>query len=440
MPPRLPSPRFSSFIAFYSCTRSNPGTCSRSFSLLQFQCPLNQHSARPKLRRLAHKRFLHTTPPLSASKNPYEVLGVKPDSTPAEIKKTYFSLARKYHPDSNPDKGAQDKFVEIQEAYDTLKDEKKRAAFDKFGAASQQPGFDPDAFSRAGAGGFQGFSAGGFSAGGFSAGGFSGFENLGGAFSQGAGSGDLFEQLFGSFGGRQTRSSEMSKGANIETTVNISFMEACKGTIKTVHVSPVTNCNTCSGTGLKQGAKRTTCTACGGSGTQTFVISGGFQMANTCRNCDGVGSTIPRNAQCPSCGGVGRVRTSKEVQVNIPAGVEDGMSLRVSKAGDAPISGKGPTGDLFVRVRVAPSKSFVRQGANLYHEARIAMHTGYPWWENVDVRIPGGTQQGEEMVLKGRGVPPPYGGEKGDLFVAFSVVLPRSLTQRQRELIKQYAD
>ncbi|KAF5377428.1 hypothetical protein D9615_005145 [Tricholomella constricta] len=435
MPPRLPPQRFSSFIAFYSCSRPKPGSYTRSLSFLR-SCPLNYHSS-PKPRQLGDKRFLHATRPLSASKNPYDVLGIKSDATAAEIKKTYFALARKYHPDTNPDKGAQDKFVEIQEAYDTLKDEKKRAAFDKFGSASQQPGFDPNAFGRAGAGGFQGFSAGGFS----------GFQDLGGSFSQGQ-AGDLFEHLFGSFAGRQSQSSEMSRGANIETSINISFMEACKGTTKTVHVSPVTNCGTCSGTGLKQGAKRTTCTACGGSGTQTFVISGGFQMANTCRTCDGVGSTIPRNAQCSSCRGMGRVRTSKAVQVTIPAGVEDGMSLRVSKAGDAPISGKGPTGDLFVRVRVAASKSFVRQGANLYHEARIPMHAALlggkvrvPTLDgDVDVRIPGGTQQGEEMVLKGRGVPPPYGGEKGDLFVAFSVVLPRSLTKRQRELLQQYAD
>ncbi|KAG5648207.1 hypothetical protein DXG03_006162 [Asterophora parasitica] len=240
----------------------------------------------------------------------------------------------------------------------------------------------------------------------------------------------------------------MARGAHIETNINISFMEACKGATKTVKISPVTNCDTCSGTGLKSGAKRTTCTSCGGSGSQTFVINGGFQMANTCRSCDGVGSTIPKGSQCSPCGGMGRVRSSKTVSVNIPAGVEDGMSLRVSNAGDAPISGKGPAGDLFVRVRVAPSKSFVRQGSNLYHEARIPMHTALlggrvrvPTLDGeVDVRIPGGTQQGEEMVLKGRGVPPAYGGDKGDLFVAFSVLLPRSLTKRQRELLQQYAD
>ncbi|KAG6902325.1 hypothetical protein C0995_001704 [Termitomyces sp. Mi166 len=394
-------------------------------------------------------RLLHATQILGVPKNPYDVLGVKPDATQAEIKKTYFALARKYHPDTNPDKGAQDKFLEIQEAYDglihplsqTLKDPKKRTAFDKFGSASQQPGFDPDAFSHAGAGGFHGFSAGGFS-------GFSGFQDLGGAFGQ-ANAGDFFESVFGAaFGSGASRASEMSKGSNVETTIHISFMEACKGTTKTVHISPITKCGTCSGTGLKQGAKRTTCTTCGGSGTYTFVINGGFQMASTCQVCDGVGSTIPKSGRCAPCGGVGRLKTSKTVQVKIPAGIEDGMSVRMPKAGDVPITGKGPVGDLLVRVRVAPSKSFARQGTNLYHEARIPVHTALlggkvrvPTLDgDVEVRIPGGTQQGEEMVLKGRGVPTPYGGNKGDLFVTFSVVLPRTLTQRQRDLLQQYAD
>ncbi|RDB28435.1 DnaJ 1, mitochondrial [Hypsizygus marmoreus] len=433
MPPRLTPQGFSSFIAFYSCSRQNSGSGTRAFSILRSQCPRNQHPARQKLKRLGDKRLLHATQPLSSSpKNPYEVLGVKPDATPAEIKKTYFSLARKYHPDTNPDKGARDKFVEIQGAYDILKDEKKRAAFDQYGSASQHPGFDTNGAAGArGAGGFPG--------------GFSGFQDFSGAFNQRQSS-DLFDQLFGSFGGRPSRGPE--RGANIETTVKINFMEACKGTTKTVNVSPVTNCSTCSGSGLKQGAKRTTCTACGGSGTRTFIIDSGFQMASTCSVCSGVGSSVPRSGQCGTCGGVGKVKSTKTVQVNIPAGVEDGMSIRISNAGDAPISGKGHAGDLLVRVRVAASKAFVRQGSNLYHEARIPMHTALlggkvrvPTLDgDVEVRLPGGTQQGEEMVLKGRGVPSVHGGDKGDLFVAFSVLLPRSLTKRQRELLQQYAD
>ena len=183
-----------------------------------------------------------------------------------------------------------------------MKDDKKRAAYDQYGTASQQPGFDPNAF--AGARG---------------AGGFAGFQDFNAAFGQNPGS-DLFEQLFGAFGGRQSRSSESARGANLETTIKITFMEACKGATKKVNVNPVTDCSTCSGSGLKPGAKRMTCSACGGSGTRTFVIDSGFQMASTCHVCSGVGSSVPRSGQCSSCGGLGKVRSTKAVQVDIPAG------------------------------------------------------------------------------------------------------------------------
>ncbi|KAF9459436.1 hypothetical protein BDZ94DRAFT_1171694 [Collybia nuda] len=434
MPPRLPSQGFSSFIAFYSCSRPKPGSNARSYSLLRSQCSQTHVCGSSvhrttRTKRSSDKRLLHATSPLGDTpKDPYKVLGVKPDATAAEIKKTYFSLARKYHPDTNPDKGARDKFVEIQDAYDILKDEKKRATYDQYGSTSQQPGFDPNAFASGGAGGFSGFSS-----------------AFGGNYGSGA---DLFEQLFGSFNGRAGRNSAPARGGNLETSVKVTFMEACKGTTKTVKVSPVTDCMTCSGSGLKQGAKRSPCTACHGTGTRTYVIENGFHMASTCSNCHGTGSTVPAHSECSSCGGVGKVKASKSVQVNIPAGVEDGMTIRIPNAGDVPISSKGQAGDLLVRISVAPSKSFVRQGANLYHEARIPMHTAVlggkvrvPTLDGeVDVRIPGGTQQGEEMVLKGRGIPPVYGGDKGDLFIAFSVLLPRSLTKRQRSLIQEYAD
>ncbi|TFK41328.1 hypothetical protein BDQ12DRAFT_679272 [Crucibulum laeve] len=451
MPPRVPTQGFSSFIAFYSCSRQVAGIGSRAFSIYRSRClrtptANSQHLVRAG--RITDKRTLHATAPCRAPKNPYEVLGLKPDASAADIKKTYFSLARKYHPDTNPDKNARDKFVEIQEAYDILKDDKKRAAFDQYGSASQQQGFDPNAFS---GGGFPGFGGGGFGGGGFARGGFSGFEDLGAAFGAGRrGSSDLFEQLFGASAGRTRGSgfSENVRGADIEAAVNVSFLDACKGTKKKVSYSPVINCTSCSGTGLKEGAKRSTCTTCNGSGTQTFVIDNGFHMASTCRTCSGTGSTIPRGSQCSTCGGVGKVRTTKTIDVDIPAGVEDGMSIRVSNAGDAAMSGKGSAGDLLVRVNVAPSKVFKRQGSNLYHEIRIPFYTAIlggrvrvPTLDgDVDVRVPGGTQQGEEMVLKGRGVPSVYGGSNGDLFVAFSVGLPRSLSKRQRELLQAYTD
>ncbi|KAF7339760.1 hypothetical protein MSAN_02191500 [Mycena sanguinolenta] len=312
MHPRLSSKGFSSFLAFYSCSRVQGAQASRSFSLHRPQCIHNKIS-RVSAKGVGQRRSIHASASLRSQKDPYQVLGVERDATASQIKKSYFQLARKYHPDTSTDKSAQDKFVEIQAAYDILKDEKKRQMYDQYGATSQEPGFDPNAFSGFG-GGFQGFS-------------------------HSFGNSDLFSQLFqGMSGGRGPQSSR--------------------------------------------------------------------------------------------------------------GGVEDGMTLRMARRGDAPISGKGNPGDLLVRINVTPSKDFTRQGNNLYHKTRIPMHVALlggkvrvPTLDgDVDVRVPGGTQQDEEMVLKGRGVPSPHGGDSGDLFVAFSVQLPRSLSNRQRELIQQYAD
>ncbi|TCD70656.1 hypothetical protein EIP91_002377 [Steccherinum ochraceum] len=377
-----------------------------------------------------------------APKDPYKVLGVNKDASAADIKKTYFSalqLARKYHPDTNPDQGAKDKFVEIQEAYDLLKDDKKRAAYDQYGSAAQQPGFNPDAFAN----GRNPFGAGGFN-----------FQDFSASFGAGGRRGSqsqIFEELFGAFGGGRFGGAgfaENTRGHDIEVSVGISFIEACKGTSRTINVTPVVNCDTCSGSGLKPGAKRTTCATCRGTGTMAYILESGFQMATTCSTCHGTGSTVPRGSHCGTCGGNGQVRTKKSVKVDIPAGVENGMGIRVPNAGDASNSGKGQNGDLLVRVNVASSKLFRRQGVNLHHEARIPMHTALlggrvrvPTLDGeVDVRVPAGTQQGEEMVLKSRGVPHVNGGDKGDLFVQFAVQLPRTLTKRQREILQLYAD
>ncbi|KAJ3514612.1 hypothetical protein NLJ89_g2280 [Agrocybe chaxingu] len=438
MPPRLTPKGFSTFIAFNSCARKTLGNPSRSLSVYRPGC-LQRHPLPCPSKRVSDKRSIHATAPSrAAAKNPYEVLGVKPDATAAEIKKTYFSLARKYHPDTNSDKGAREKFVEIQEAYDILKDEKKRAAYDQYGSASQSPGFDPNAFAGFGRGqGFPGF------AGGFAGGDFGG--------SSRRASGDLFEQLFNSFagqGGPRAGPRGNIRGDDIEASLSINFLEACKGTKKKVTITPVTDCGTCSASGLKPGVERTTCSTCKGTGSRTFVIDSGFQMSSTCNACDGVGSTVPRGGECGSCGGAGKVRTKQTIQVNIPVGAEDGMAIRIPNAGDAPLMGKGPKGDLYIRLHVTSSNLFTRQGGNLYYQARIPFHRALlggivrvPTLDGeVDVRIPGGTQQGEEMVLKGRGVSYLHGGGNGDLFVKFALQIPRSLTKRQRELLEAYAD
>jgi len=364
---------------------------------------------------------------------------VAKDATAAEIKKSYFQLARQYHPDSNKNPSAKDKFIEIQQAYDTLGDEKKRAAYDRYGAASQQPGFDPDAFANA--------------RGPFGAGGFGGFQDFASAFAgaNGSGSGaqsELFEQLFGAFGGGSRARTQRFRGEDIQNTVHISFIEACKGVSRTINVKPIVDCNRCSGSGIKAGAKRSKCHTCGGTGTQSYIIDSGFQVSSTCTTCQGRGTFINKDAQCGDCGGVGRVRTEKPVSFDIPPGVEDGMVIRVAGAGDRPVGGSGTTGDLLIQVQVASSRQFRRQGSNLLQSVKVPLHTALlggrvrvPTLDGeVDIKVAAGTQPGEECVLKGRGVPSVRNGSKGDMFVSFQVQIPRTLNRRQRELIEQYAD
>ncbi|CEH17747.1 related to mdj1-heat shock protein [Ceraceosorus bombacis] len=188
---------------------------------------------------------------------------------------------------------------------------------------------------------------------------------------------------------------------------------------------------------------------CGGSGTRTFVIQGGFQMASTCPNCGGSGETVDAKDQCTSCDGVGRVRGKRTVDVKIPAGVDDGAKVRVDAAGDVPLQGAGRPGALYVRISVRPSKIWRRQGANLYFPAALPVHTAILGGRvrvptlngDVELRVPAGTQAGEEMLLRGRGVPNLLRrGDKGDLLVQFEVQVPRNLTKRQRELLQAYAD
>lgn len=259
--------------------------------------------------------------------------------------------------------------------------------------------------------------------------------------------GIFFEQLFNSFSGAGGSRSRQLQGDDIQASVTTSFLEACKGTTKKVTITPIDDCSTCSATGLKSGLQRSTCSSCKGTGSRTFVLDNGFQMASTCKQCGGEGTTIPKGGECTACGGAGKIRAKRTVNVTIPVGAEDGMSLVVPGAGDSPLIGKGQKGNLFVRINVQPSTVFTRQGGNLYFQARIPFHRALlggvirvPTLDGeVDVRIPGGTQQGEEMVLKGRGVSYLHSSGTGDLFVRFSLQLPRTLTKRQRQLLEEYA-
>jgi len=306
--------------------------------------------------------------------------------------------------------------VEIQAAYDILSDEQKRASFDQFGSA-EGPSF----------GGFNPF------------GGAAGASPFGGFHPGSAES--IFESLFGgAFGGaRGARGgfAAETRGEDIDASVNISFEEACKGTTRTISINPIERCGTCSGSGLKPEAKRTTCQVCHGTGTRTFVIQGGFQMASTCPACNGSGSSIAPGDECSTCSGAGRVKTKRTVTVNIPAGVDDGYRIRQDNAGDVPLMGSGPPGSLFVRINVSPSRIWRRQGTNLFYPAQIPFYTAVlggrvrvPTLEgDVDVRVPAGTQAGEEMILRGRGVPR-LGVRRnldlnGDLMVQFDITIPR---------------
>ncbi|TIB73588.1 hypothetical protein E3Q24_01082 [Wallemia mellicola] len=420
---------------------SNSDTKQLQISL-QFSLQ-SKHTSKFLSSRTLSKRAFSTTAkssfkatlPTSQFKDPYQVLGVSKDAPTSEIKKAFYQLARKYHPDTNKEANAKEKFVEIQSAWETLSDETKRKNYDQFGPASQQQGFDPNMYGSrggpfGGAGGFGGFGdafGGGFPFGG----GFGGGSPFGG----GGNASDLFEQLFGSGAGRGTRGGfggGVSRGDDIESTVSIPFLDAAKG--KTVHLDtrPLKNCNSCKGNGLKRGKSRSTCKACNGVGSRTFVIQGGFQVASTCQVCQGSGSSINKGDECDSCDGVGKVRGKGTVEVKIPAGVEDGMKVRVTGQGDGPISGDGPPGDLYVRISVKPSKDFKRQGGR----HRIPTLDG-----EVDIRVPAGTQPGEEMVLRGKGVPRiGRGMDKGDLMVGFQVQMPRHLSPLQREILEEFSD
>ncbi|TKY87830.1 hypothetical protein EX895_003411 [Sporisorium graminicola] len=380
----------------------------------------------------------------ASAKDPYSVLGVKKDANTKDIKRAYYDLAKKYHPDTNKEKDSKERFVEIQNAYDLLSDDKKRAAYDQYGTTDGQPGFDP-------------FGGGGSSP--FGAGGFGGFQDFGG-FSNAGNAGSIFESLFGAFGGGGRPGQRgpgfggagfagEARGEDLETTINLTFEEACKGTKRKVVINPIERCGTCTGSGLKPGAKKSTCATCNGTGTRTFVIQSGFQMATTCPSCGGAGSTVAPGDNCNTCDGIGRVRGRKEVEIDLPAGVDDGFRIRKDGFGDVPLSGAGTPGSLYVRINVAPSRIWRRQGSTLFYPATIPFHTAIlggkvrvPTLDGpVEVRVPAGTQVGEEMILPGRGVPSPTRcGQKGDLMVQFEVSMPRSLTKRQREILQQYAD
>lgn len=398
--------------------------------------------------------MFHATNSLS-SKDPYGALGVGKSATAAEIKKAYYGLAKKYHPDTNKDATAKDRFADIQSAYEILSDPKKREQFDQFGAA----GFDPN-----GAPGGDPFGGGGHP--------FSGFGGQGGGGFGGFGGGFNFDDIFSAFSGQQGPfggrrgggggrgypfQEEVLVGDNIEVQASITFMEAAKGTNKTINVTPQTTCGTCTGSGLKLGTQRNTCKVCQGTGTQIHMARGGFQMASTCGACSGTGSAIPKGGECRTCSGHGVVRERSSITVEIPAGIEDGMRLRVDGAGDAPASGKNAPpnartqkGDLYVFVRVAKDAKFRREGSHILYTANIPLTTALlggsvevPTLDgSVNVKVSTGTNTGDKMTLGGLGMKRlgARRGGNGDLKVEFRVNMPKYLSANQRTIAELLAD
>lgn len=371
----------------------------------------------------------------------------------SDIKKAYYGLAKKYHPDTNKDANAKEKFAEAQSAYEILSDPKKKETYDQYGAAAFDGGYDP---SSGGGGPGAGFGGG--------AGGFGGFGGAQGGF----GADFNFEDLFSAFGGgrrpgrggggrQQPFAEEVLVGENIEVQTNISFMDAAKGATKDIFITPLVECKTCSGNGLKKGTQRTQCKQCGGTGTQVHFMQAGFQMASTCGACGGQGVTIPRGSECGTCSGQGAVRERRTVSVDIPGGVEDGMRLRVKGEGDAPASGQANAtsprtqkGDLYVFIRVAPDPKFSRNGADILYTASIPVTTAILGGEirvptldgDVKVRVATGTGTGERITLGGMGMKK-LGGRRagfGDLRVEFKVQMPKFLSTNQRALMEMLAN
>ena len=347
-----------------------------------------------------------------AKRDYYEVLGVQKGASDKDIKKAYRRMAMKYHPDRNPDdKSAEENFKEVNEAFEILSDDQKRAAYDQYGHA----GVDPSMGGMGGAGGFGG-------------------GNFGDIF------GDVFGDIFGGGGGGRSRSS-VQRGADLRYQLELSLEEAVKGVSKKIRIPTLVECEKCDGSGAKKGTQPVTCTTCGGVG-QVRMQQGFFSVQQTCPECHGSGKMI--KDPCRSCHGDGRVQEYKTLSVKIPAGVDTGDRIRLSGEGEAGVNG-GPAGDLYVQVSVADHPIFQRDGKNLYCEVPITFTDAALGGElevptldgRVKLKIPAETQTGKLFRLRGRGVTPVRGGSAGDLMCRVVVETPVKLTEKQKDLLRQ---
>lgn len=347
----------------------------------------------------------------------YEVLGVEKGASGDEIKKAYRKLAKKYHPDLNPNdkEGAEAKFKEATEAYEVLSDDNKRRQYDQFGHAA----FDQ--------------TAGGYGGGGA---GFDGFDM-----------GDIFSSFFGGgFGGQRQNPNAPQRGRDIAYNIDLTFEDACFGTEREISINHLEKCEECNGSGAAKGSSPTTCPTCHGTGQVKTVQRtplGNFQSVRTCSSCGGKGTIIKE--PCRKCGGKGTVRNGKKVRVKIPAGIDNGQQVYIRNEGDAGANG-GPNGDLILNVRVKPHKIFIRQGYDVlcdypisFVQATLGAEVQVPTIDGkVSYTIPEGTQTGTVFRLKGKGIQKVNSTQRGDQYVTIKIEIPKDLSESQKDILRHF--
>ena len=346
---------------------------------------------------------------MAAKRDYYEVLGVNRDASEEDLKKAYRKLAMKWHPDRNPDNPkAEENFKEAKQAYEVLTDAGKRAAYDQYGHA----GVDPQAGMGPGAAG------------------------------AGAGFGDIFSDIFGEiFGGGRGNRSNVYRGADLRYNLEISLEEAARGTETKIRIPTMAECETCHGSGAKAGTKPETCPTCAGHG-QVRMQQGFFSIQQACPKCHGSGKVIAN--PCPTCSGSGRVKQYKTLAVKIPSGVDEGDRIRLSGEGEAGVNG-GPPGDLYVVIQIKPHTVFQRDHNDLHCEMPISFTTAALGGEieiptldgHAKIKIPAETQSGKVLRLRGKGIKGVRSSTHGDLLCHLVVETPVSLTERQKELLRE---
>ncbi|WP_283674948.1 molecular chaperone DnaJ [Butyricicoccus sp. Marseille-Q5471] len=353
----------------------------------------------------------------------YEVLGVQKGASDDEVKKAHRKLAKQYHPDLNRDNPeAAEKFKELNEAYEVLSDKEKRQKYDQFGFAGVDPSYG------GGAGGAYG-------------GGFGDFGDLG----------DIFSSFFGGgFGGGRstTRRNAPQRGESIRQSVILSFEEAAFGCEKEITIDRIENCEECGGTGAAKGTSPETCSNCRGTGTVTQTQRtplGMFQTQAACPHCHGTGKIV--KTPCSKCSGAGRVRKSRTLKVNVPAGIDEGQSIQLRGQGNAGVNG-GPSGDLLVTVSIRPHPVFTRDGSNViceipisFAQAALGDSLQVPTIDGrIEYKIPEGTQTGTVFRMKGKGIQNVNGRGRGDQFVRVNIEVPKNLSEKQKRLLREFEE